>query len=102
MSYCRNTSNEEEKELKRLKEEVAMLGRLRHPNIVRCLGATQVPGHFNIFVEWMAGQCAIFLSGKVEIGKHFLLLLYFVLDYVYTVCMNCLHHDTSNTYLFAG
>ena len=60
MSYCRNTSDEEEKELKRLKEEVAMLGRLRHPNIVRCLGATQVPGHFNIFVEWMAGQCVMF------------------------------------------
>ena len=32
-----------------------MLGRLQHPNIVRCLGATQVEGHFNIFVEWMAG-----------------------------------------------
>jgi mitogen-activated protein kinase kinase kinase 1 len=55
VSYCRNTPCEEEKELKRLKEEVAMLGRLRHPNIVRCLGATQVVGHFNIFVEWMAG-----------------------------------------------
>ena len=33
-----------------------MLGRLRHPNVVRCLGAVHVQGHFNIFVEWMAGM----------------------------------------------
>jgi len=25
-------------------------------NIVRCLGATQQPGCFNIFLEWMAGE----------------------------------------------
>lgn len=42
--------------MKRLREEVAMLGRLRHPNVVRCLGAVHVQGHFNIFVEWMAGM----------------------------------------------
>ena len=32
-----------------------MLGRLNHPNVVRCLGATQHDGHINVFVEWMAG-----------------------------------------------
>lgn len=42
--------------MKRLREEVAMMGRLRHPNVVRCLGAVHVQGHFNIFVEWMAGM----------------------------------------------
>ena len=42
--------------MKRLREEVAMLGRLRHPNVVRCLGAVHVQGHFNIFIEWMAGM----------------------------------------------
>lgn len=56
VSYCRNTSSEEEKEMKRLREEVAMMGRLRHRNVVRCLGAVHVQGHFNIFVEWMAGM----------------------------------------------
>ena len=55
VSYCRNTASEEEKEMKRLREEVAMMGRLHHRNVVRCLGAVHVQGHFNIFVEWMAG-----------------------------------------------
>ena len=31
------------------------MAKLQHPNIVRCLGATQQPGCFNIFLEWMAG-----------------------------------------------
>lgn len=53
----RNTKDQEEEELARLREEIAMLGRLSHPNIVRCLGATQQDGHVNIFVEWMAGLC---------------------------------------------
>ena len=51
----RNTKTEEEEELKRLHDEIFMLGRLSHPNIVRCLGATQHEGHINIFIEWMAG-----------------------------------------------
>ena len=57
MSYVRNTKTDEEEELKRLHEEVMMLGRLSHPNVVRCLGATQHEGHINIFIEWMAGGC---------------------------------------------
>ena len=56
VSYVRNTKEQEEEELARLREEIAMLGRLSHPNIVRCLGATQQDGHINIFVEWMAGE----------------------------------------------
>ena len=40
-------------------------------------------------------------GGKL-VDPFYVLLLYFVLDYVYTVCMNCLHQDTTNTYLFAG
>ena len=56
VSYVRNTKAQEEEELKRLREEVMMLERLSHPNIVRCLGATQHEGHINIFIEWMAGM----------------------------------------------
>ena len=52
----RNTKAQQEEELKRLREEIAMLGRMNHPNIVRCLGATQHEGHINIFIEWMAGE----------------------------------------------
>ena len=56
VSYVRNTAEQEQQELERLKEEIAMLGKLSHPNIVRCLGATQHHGHINIFIEWMAGE----------------------------------------------
>ena len=56
VSYVRNTQKEEEEELNRLTQEVMMLGRLNHPNVVRCLGATQHEGHINVFVEWMAGE----------------------------------------------
>ena len=52
----RNTQSQEEDELVRLKDEISMLGRINHPNIVRCLGATQHDGHINIFIEWMAGK----------------------------------------------
>lgn len=38
-----------------LQEEVALMGLFHHPNIVRCLGASQHEGHINIFMEWMAG-----------------------------------------------
>jgi mitogen-activated protein kinase kinase kinase 1 len=57
VSYVRNTKTDEEAELQRLHEEALMLGRLSHPNVVRCLGATQHEGHINIFIEWMAGGC---------------------------------------------
>ena len=55
VSYVRNTKADEEEELRRLRAEVAMLSRIDHPNLVRCLGATQHERHINIFVEWMAG-----------------------------------------------
>ena len=55
VSYVRNTQKEQDEELNRLTQEVTMLGRLNHPNVVRCLGATQHDGHINVFVEWMAG-----------------------------------------------
>ena len=30
-------------------EEIAMMGRLDNPHIIRCLGATRQESHFNIF-----------------------------------------------------
>ncbi len=58
VSFARNTESQEAEELSRLKDEVAMLGHINHPNIVRCLGATQHDRHINIFIEWMAGEWA--------------------------------------------
>ena len=57
VSFAGNIESQEAEELSRLRGEVAMLGRMNHPNIVCCLGATQIDRHINIFVEWMAGVC---------------------------------------------
>ena len=62
VSYIRNTPSEEEEEQKRLIKEVSLMAKLQHPNIVRCLGATQQPGCFNIFLEWMAGEASAMLQ----------------------------------------
>lgn len=51
-----NSFVEEVKALSELQKEMGMWGVIRHPNIVRCLGATQHEGHINIFMEWMAGR----------------------------------------------
>ena len=55
MKYARSVPSQQEQELTRLKEEVAVLTKLDHPNIVCGLGATQHEEHFNIYIEWMAG-----------------------------------------------
>lgn len=38
-----------------IREEIELLGRLNHANIVRLLGATEERSHINIFMEWMPG-----------------------------------------------
>ncbi|XP_072045102.1 mitogen-activated protein kinase kinase kinase 1-like isoform X2 [Amphiura filiformis] len=55
VSFYRNTSKDQEKVTSCLMREIKLLVELDHPNIVRLLGATQHNGHFNLFVEWMAG-----------------------------------------------
>ena len=39
-----------------VREEIEMMSKLNHPNIVRILGATQQGCHFFMFVEWMPGM----------------------------------------------
>ena len=67
VSYIRNTPSEQEEEQKRLVKEVSLMAKLQHPNIVRCLGATQQPGCFNIFLEWMAGKAGTLWDTLCEI-----------------------------------
>lgn len=56
ISFCRNSAQEQEKVIEAISEEIHMMARLSHPNIVRILGATKQGCHFNMFVEWMPGQ----------------------------------------------
>ncbi len=56
ISFCRNSLDEQERVVDSIQEEIHMMSRLNHPNIVRILGATQQGCHFFMFVEWMPGK----------------------------------------------
>ncbi|XP_038075292.1 mitogen-activated protein kinase kinase kinase 1-like [Patiria miniata] len=55
VSFIRNTKCEQDKVVESLMREINLMKELDHPNLVRLLGATRHNGHFNVFVEWMAG-----------------------------------------------
>jgi mitogen-activated protein kinase kinase kinase 1 len=55
ISFCRNSSAEQEKVVEAVRQEINMMAKFSHPNIVRILGATQQGWHFFMFVEWMPG-----------------------------------------------
>ncbi|XP_071799794.1 mitogen-activated protein kinase kinase kinase 1-like [Asterias amurensis] len=55
VSFIRNKNCDQEKVVSSLMREIKLMKELDHPNIVRLLGATRHNGHFNVFVEWMAG-----------------------------------------------
>ena len=54
--FCRNTVAEQRKVIEAVEEEIQMMAKLNHPNIVRILGATRQTCHFFMFVEWMPGM----------------------------------------------
>ena len=56
ISFCRNSVAEQERVVESVHEEIQMMSKLNHPNIVRILGATQQGCHFFMFVEWMPGK----------------------------------------------
>ncbi|XP_077981126.1 mitogen-activated protein kinase kinase kinase 1-like [Glandiceps talaboti] len=55
VSFCRNNRTDQEKVVSTILEEIAMVARMDHPNVMRLIGATQQGAHFNLFVEWMPG-----------------------------------------------
>lgn len=55
ISFCRNSQSEQDNVIDAIKDEIQMMARLNHPNVVRILGATQQGCHFFMFVEWMPG-----------------------------------------------
>ncbi|KAK3781023.1 hypothetical protein RRG08_046327 [Elysia crispata] len=64
ISFCRNSPQEQEKVVEAITEEIHMMAKLSHPNIVRILGATKQGCHFNMFVEWMPGGSMAYLLGE--------------------------------------
>ncbi|XP_028404543.1 mitogen-activated protein kinase kinase kinase 1-like isoform X3 [Dendronephthya gigantea] len=55
VSFCRNSSDEQQKVTDTIMEEISIMSKVQHPNLTTCLGVTRHAGHFNIFLEWMAG-----------------------------------------------
>jgi len=55
ISFCRNSEEEQEKVERLVREEVTLMSRLHHPNILRMYGAIQEGSHINVFEEWMGG-----------------------------------------------
>ena len=56
ISLCRNTEAEQEKVIETVKQEIDLMAKFNHPNIVRILGATEQDCHFFVFIEWMPGS----------------------------------------------
>lgn len=48
--------SEQEEVIETVRQEIHMMSRLNHPNVIRILGATQQACHFFMFVEWMPGN----------------------------------------------
>lgn len=55
VSFCRNSEEEQERVEASVEEEILIMSRLRHTNIVRLLGASRHSTSFSVFTEWMAG-----------------------------------------------
>ncbi|KAL9951014.1 hypothetical protein ACROYT_G043600 [Oculina patagonica] len=64
VSFCRNSTEEQTKVTQTIQDEIFLLGRLQHPHLIKCLGATKHTGHFNIFLEWMPGGSITNLLNK--------------------------------------
>ena len=56
ISLCRNTDAEQEKVIETVTQEIDLMAKFSHPNIMRILGATRQDCHFFMFVEWMPGS----------------------------------------------
>ncbi|KAK7066172.1 hypothetical protein SK128_020328 [Halocaridina rubra] len=55
VSFCRTNEEEQERVEASVEQEILIMSRLRHSNIVRLLGASRHSTSFSVFTEWMAG-----------------------------------------------
>ncbi|EDO27976.1 predicted protein, partial [Nematostella vectensis] len=76
VSFCRNSKSEQDKVCQTIMDEIAILARLKHPHLIKCLGATRHTGHFNIFLEWMAGGSISMLLSKYGPFEEAILIRY--------------------------
>ena len=60
VNHVRCSPVEERQVLQVITEEIALMRRLSHPNIVRLHGVTREGPLYNIFVEWCAGKSVLY------------------------------------------
>ena len=55
VSFVRNSTEEQERVEAAVEDEILLMGRLRHRNLVRLMGSVRYSTSFCVFTEWMAG-----------------------------------------------
>ncbi|XP_068209828.1 mitogen-activated protein kinase kinase kinase 1-like [Palaemon carinicauda] len=74
VSFCRNSEEEQGRVEASVEEEILIMSRLRHGNIVRLLGACRHTTSFSVFTEWMAGgSVATMLDKYGKFSEHVIL-----------------------------
>ncbi|RXG69438.1 Mitogen-activated protein kinase kinase kinase 1 [Armadillidium vulgare] len=76
LSVCRNSEEEQERVEAAVEEEIIMMSKLRHTNIVRLLGATRVASSFSVFSEWMAGGSVAGMLEKYGAFSEYVIIKY--------------------------
>ena len=64
ISMCRNMVAEQEKVIEAVKQEIDLMAKFNHPNVMRISRATQQHCYFFVFVEWMPGCSVAYLLDK--------------------------------------
>ncbi|XP_042869401.1 mitogen-activated protein kinase kinase kinase 1-like [Penaeus japonicus] len=76
VSFCRNSEEEQERVEASVEEEILIMSRLRHTNIVRLLGASRHSTSFSVFTEWMAGGSVATMLDKYGTFSEHVILKY--------------------------
>lgn len=76
VSFCRNDEEEQERVEASIEQEILIMSRLRHCNIVRLLGASRHSTSFSVFTEWMAGGSVAMMLDKYGIFSEEVILKY--------------------------
>jgi len=96
ISFCRNSEEEQRKVHEVVLEEIALMHRLKHPNIVACLGATQHENHYNLFLELMPGGSISRLLSRFGKFRETVILSYtrqIIQAVIFLHQHHCLHRD---------
>ncbi|XP_063888653.1 mitogen-activated protein kinase kinase kinase 1-like [Scylla paramamosain] len=76
VSFSRNDEEEQERVEASIEQEILIMSRLRHCNIVRLLGASRHSTSFSVFTEWMAGGSVAMMLDKYGIFSEEVILKY--------------------------